>query len=123
MIKRCEYIRKLLPSLVDNPDFGEKRVSSHLQTCLTCQAEMVKYRKLLKLLTELRKQVPSPPSELLIEILDGLEEATKRSALKSLLGRSRVPYLIGITVAVASVGTFLLVATHSRGNRRINLIG
>lgn len=123
MTKRCEYIRRLLPTLVDNPDVGERRVSSHLQTCLTCQAEMVKYRRLLKILGQLRKQVPSPPSELLIEILDGLEEAAKRSALKSLLGRSRVAYLIGITVVVASAGTFLLVTNHSHSNRGINLIG
>lgn len=89
---------------MDGPETAERRVVRHVEGCLRCQAEMVQYRRLLRVLHQLRAQGPEPPPGLLGAILAGLEEAGQRGAIRSVLTGRRVSYVGGLALAVGAAG-------------------
>ena len=51
---RCDEVISLIPGMVDGEASANVAVERHLQTCLRCQAEMARYRRLLRTLAMLR---------------------------------------------------------------------
>src|SRR6185503_14150161 len=49
----CEEVAELLPGLVDS-DERNVGVEAHVESCLRCQAEVARYRKLLRAMALLR---------------------------------------------------------------------
>ena len=114
----CEDVAELLPGIADGSDRADRRVQRHIETCLRCQAELVQYRKLLRVLRQLRTDVLEPAPGLVTGILAGLEEVGEHGAIRSLLSGHRAAYLGGVAVATAAAGAAGALVLVSRASRR-----
>jgi len=85
----CDEVTALLPALVDGDD-ADPQAALHIETCLRCQAELARYRRLLRTLALLRTRYAEPTPGLLGETL----------ASRALAGAS----LIVCAVVVMTVG-------------------
>jgi anti-sigma factor RsiW len=112
---RCDQVATLLPSLVDGVDEANLAVERHVQECLRCQAELARYRKLMRALELLRTRYVEPAPGLLGETLAALTDAAERSAIRTMVTARRLAYAgaIGGT-AVATAATALLIARSRR---------
>ncbi|MGH9066850.1 MAG: anti-sigma factor family protein [Acidimicrobiales bacterium] len=121
---RCDQVTDLLPGIMDGVDRADPRVVVHVETCLKCQAELVQYRRLLKVLHQLRAQGIEPPPGLLGEILAQLEHAGERGAVRSALAGRRLAYLAGLAVAAGAAGAAgvaVLLASRGRAGGKVPL--
>ena len=75
---RCDEIAALLPSLVDGVDETNLVAERHVQECLRCQADLVRYRKLVRNLELLRTRYVEPTPGLLGDTLAALTDAAER---------------------------------------------
>ncbi len=108
MLKQCERFESVLLSMTAD-GLADPAVASHAATCLACQAALVRHRKVLRLLAELRSDEVSVPPTLLDGVLDAVGRAATRSAVRATRSRSRavsafglagVGVLVGIVVGV-----------------------
>ena len=58
-----------LPSILDGGSAAGEMVVEHVGECLRCQAELAKYRKLLRLLNQLRSSRVEPPPGTVDDVL------------------------------------------------------
>lgn len=118
---RCDEVAALLPELVDSDD-RHLGVERHVESCLRCQAELARYRRLLRTLHQLRTQYLEPAPGALAGTLAALEAAAERSVVRSLLSGRRLAYVgIGGT-AVATAATAAVLIARSR-RRSLRLAG
>ncbi len=118
-----------LPALVDVPrdaptsDPGEvhPEVLAHVRTCLRCQAEVARYRRLLRLLHQLRGDVVEPRPASVAAVLEALREESGHRDLRSLLLSRRAAYVGGAVVATAAASAAGVIVWASR--RRVDLAG
>ncbi|MCU1430119.1 MAG: hypothetical protein JWL83_4119 [Actinomycetia bacterium] len=113
---RCDEVAAMLPMLVDDASTPPNlAVEHHVESCLRCQAELARYRRLLRTLHQLRTRFIEPTPGLLGETLAAIEEAAERRAVRSILSGRRLAYAgaIGGT-AVATAATALLIARSRR---------
>ena len=75
---RCDEVAALLPALVDGDAPPNLAVERHVESCLRCQAELARYRRLLRTLQQLRTRYLEPTPGLLGETLVALEEVAER---------------------------------------------
>ena len=109
----------MLPDAVDTttgapfpPD-----VQQHVETCLRCQAELARYRRLLRALQLLRTRYLEPAPGLLAQTLASLEEAGEQRAVRSIVTGRRLAYagaIGGAAVAAGAAATVVLVARSRR---------
>jgi hypothetical protein len=120
---RCDDITPLLPGLVDGESVGTE-VADHVQSCLRCQAELARYRKLLRTLSMLRTYYAEPMPGLLGDTLAAITDAAETGARRTLLSGRRLAYAgaIGGT-AVAAGATALLLIARSRKRAALALAG
>ena len=116
----CEAVFPKLAGVVDGDVEFSLEEQKHATSCLRCQAELVRYRKLLRALHELRTSVIRPAPGLLADILGNLAERGERSAVRSLVTGRRVAYTGGIVVAAAAgiTGAILLGRNRHRQDGR-----
>lgn len=116
---RCEDVADALPQIMDGFETADRKVVRHVETCLRCQAELVQYRKLFRVLHQMRAQGAQPPPGAVGRVLTGLEEAAERGAIRSALAGRRMAYVAGLTAAgaAATAGVVVVVATRSRGGK------
>lgn len=114
----CEDIAEMLPGIVDGDHVADKRIVIHVESCLRCQAELVQYRRLLRVLHQLRTDVLEPAPGVLTGILAGLAEAGEQRAIHSRLRGHRAAYIGGVAVATAAAGAAGAVVLVSRASRR-----
>jgi len=119
---RCEDVAAMLPGLVDGSAVADRRVARHVESCLRCQAELVQYRKLLRVLHNLRTEVLTPAPGLLSDILTRIEAAGEQRAVRSMLTGRRVAYVGALAAATAAAGAAGAIVLVSR-NRRVRLAG
>ncbi|MDP9006435.1 MAG: hypothetical protein M3N15_05925 [Actinomycetota bacterium] len=112
----------MLAASIEGDEGDDWRVRHHVGTCLRCQAELARYRKLVRTLHGLRSEVFDPGPGLVAEVLASLEEAGERHLLRSLLSGHKVVYVGGLAVATAGAAGALVMASRSRG-RRVPLAG
>ena len=93
----------------------------HVESCLRCQAELARYRKLLRTLRTLRADVFDPGPGFVADVLASLEDAGERHVLRSLLSGHKVAYVGGLAVATAGAAGAMVIA-RNRG-RRVPLAG
>src|SRR5207244_4399490 len=67
-------------------------MQTHIESCLRCQAELARYRRMLRALQQLRTRFLEPSPSLLAQTLAALEEAGERHAVRSLLSGRRLAY-------------------------------
>jgi len=109
---RCDDLARALSATSDGEPL-DGRAGRHVGSCLRCQAELAQYRKLIKLLRTVRTEVLSPGPSLAADILEGLEHAGERSALRSLL-HGRRPGRLGGLAAAAAAGAGVVVVSRRR---------
>jgi hypothetical protein len=131
----CGEVAELLPALVDlplgrtatwsgtpttppgpataDPAVGEE-VVAHVGTCLRCQAELARYRRLLARLHQLRGDVVAPLPSSVAAVLAALEEAGDHGAVRSLLHSRAAAYVGGAVVATAAASAGMLVWVNRR---------
>jgi hypothetical protein len=114
----CEAVAERLPAIVDAGEEAHGPVIRHVERCLRCQAELAQYRRLLRVLHQLRTEVIEPAPGLLADILAAIEAAGERRAIRSLLRGRRVAYLGGIAAATAAGAAAGVIVAVSRSRRR-----
>jgi hypothetical protein len=117
---RCEEIDVALAGIVDGSAETSPDVDEHIATCLRCQAELVRYRRLLRALRLLRSRYLEPSPGLLADTLVSLEEAVERELARSARSR-RIAYAaaIGGTAVTAAATAAVLIARSRRGAERL----
>jgi hypothetical protein len=117
---RCDEIALLLPAAVDANQAVAPDVQQHIESCLRCQAELARYRRMLRGLQLLRTQFLEPAPGLLTATLAAIEEASERRAIHSLLTGKRIAYAGAIGGALAAAaGTAAAVLVHRARRRTI----
>jgi hypothetical protein len=112
---RCDEVASRLPSIMAGAVVADSAVVEHVETCLACHAELARYRKMLRMLGQLRFQPADPPPGLLADVLEALDAAARRRVVRSLLTGRRVAYASGIAGAAAVAA--LVVAARVRSTR------
>ena len=68
---RCDEVAEALPRLLEGPNRADRHVVRHVESCLRCQAELARYRRMLRLLGQLRAQHPPLPPGALGSVAGG----------------------------------------------------
>jgi anti-sigma factor RsiW len=120
---QCEDVARLLPETVDANFPVDLSVQSHIEACLRCQAELARYRRMLRALQQLRTRYLEPSPTLLAQTLASLEEVGERQAMRSLLSGRRLAYAgaIGGAAAAAAATTAVLMARSRRRAAALHL--
>ena len=113
----CERVTPKLAGAVDGSTKLTDREQRHAESCLQCQGELIRYRKLLRALHDLRTQVVTPAPGLLADILGNLGERAERRALRSMITGRRAGYAGGIAVAAAAGVTGIILLSGRNRNR------
>jgi anti-sigma factor RsiW len=98
---RCDEVARILPEAVDSGAAVELSVQRHIETCLRCQAELARYRKMLRGLQLLRTRYLEPAP-----------------GLRAILSCRRLAYVGAIGGAAVAAGTAATVMIVHRSRRR-----
>ncbi|MGH9300313.1 MAG: anti-sigma factor family protein [Acidimicrobiales bacterium] len=115
---RCGDIAHLLPKVLDNDPHADSAAVAHVSTCLRCQAELARYRRLMRLLHQMREMAPPPPPGLVSELMAGLETAARRGVVTSALTGRRTGVLAATGLVGASV-LWMMVSMRRSGHGAI----
>jgi hypothetical protein len=111
----CEDVAHVLAGIGDGSAKPSPPQRAHIEACLHCQAELVHYRRLLRVLRSMWSDVAEPSPGTLAAVLAHVEAAGDARALRSLLSGRRAAYLGGVVVATAASAAGVLVwATRRR---------
>jgi hypothetical protein len=119
---RCDEVTALLPALVDGEPIGFE-AERHVDTCLRCQAELARYRRLLRTLSMLRTRYAEPTPGLLGETLAAITDAAENGARHTLLSGRRIAYASAIGGSAIAVGTTAAVLIARSRKRSLRLAG
>ncbi len=116
--ERCRETIRALPMIADpaeiDPD--DARPTAHVRTCLRCQAELVRYRTVLRMLRQLREEGVGVPDGAVVEVLEALTAAY--SGRPPGRAARRLALVGGLTVAaVAGMATATVAAGRTRAAR------
>ena len=112
----CEEVTTLLPGMVDGDLDVDPAALQHVETCLRCQAELARYRRLLRGLGALRTTYLEPAPGGLAQTLNALAAEGERRVARSILSGRRV-VVAGAAIggaAVAGAATAAVIAARSR---------
>jgi hypothetical protein len=118
MPTQCDEIAALLPQVVDSSEPVALPVQRHVESCLRCQAELARYRRMLRGLQLLRTQYFEPTPGLLAGTLATITAAGERRAVTSVLTKKRLAYAGAVAGAVAAAGTTTVALVVARAKRR-----
>jgi hypothetical protein len=114
----CDQLVDELAGAAEQPERLDAGIRQHVEHCLRCQAELVQYRKLLRVMRTMRTEVLAPAPGMLADILAAVEEAGERHAIRSLVTGRRAAYLGGLAAATAAGAAGAIVfASRSRRGR------
>jgi hypothetical protein len=118
---RCEEATSLLPGLVDG-DTISLDVQRHVDSCLRCQAELARYRRLLRTLAALRTRYIEPTPGLLGETLAAITDAAEHGARRTLVSGRRLAFAGAIGGgALAAGATAAVLIARSRRRSAVGL--
>ena len=114
----CDELSTRLAAAVDDPSVLGPDDHAHLASCLRCQAEVARERRLRRSLAGLADLVVLPPDDLLEQVYGALDGLDGRHVL-----HRRVAWVGGIAAATAAAagGAFVLAARTRR--HRLALAG
>jgi len=120
---RCDEITPLLPGFVDG-DPVSFEVQRHIDSCLRCQAELARYRRLLRTLALLRTRYAEPTPGLLGDTLAAITDAAEQGARRTLLSGRTLAYAGAIGgSALAAGATAVVLIARSRRRSTLRLAG
>jgi hypothetical protein len=70
----CEHVARFLPAYVAGEETLDPRTLAHVAECLRCQAEIARYRRMLRTLHGLRLDREVAPASLLGSVISGLDQ-------------------------------------------------
>lgn len=113
---RCDEAARHLPKVIDGA--VPPAVAAHVDGCLRCQVESVRYRRVARTLRQLQAQVADPTPDLVPEILSWIDEAQASGAARSARYR-RAAYVAAAATAATAAGAAgaLVIAARSRRGR------
>lgn len=111
----CDAVTPLLAGVADGSVETTAAVRDHVGTCLRCQREVARYRRLIRTLHHLRGEIIEPPPGAVAGVLAALEEAGERGSIHSLLTGRRAAYAGGVA-AVTAAATLVVWASRKRLN-------
>ena len=115
---QCEAVAEALPRLLDGSVRADRQLVRHVQTCLRCQAELARYRRLLRLLGQMRDQHPALPPGALGSALAAVEDRAGQELVRSALRGRRLALVgAGALAAGAAVAAAALLAGRGRSTR------
>lgn len=115
----CDDVTRQLPAAVDHGEAVAPEVQRHIETCLRCQAEVARYRKMLRGLHLLRTRYLEPAPGLLAETLAAIEAEGERQARRAILSGRRLAYAGAIGGAAVAAGAAGAVMIVHRSRRRV----
>ncbi len=111
----CQDVAAALPLILEGGSEAASVTIAHVQGCLACQAELARYRKVVRLLHQLQATEIEPPPGVVAGVLSSLEAAASRHMIRSLLTGRRVAYGTAVLAAGgAATGLVALARTRSR---------
>ena len=120
---RCDEIVPRLPGLVDGDPITFD-VQRHIDSCLRCQAELARYRRLLRTLAMLRTRYAEPTPGLLGDTLAAITDVAEQGARRTLLSGRRLAYAGAIGgSALAAGATAAVLIARSRRRSALSLAG
>lgn len=111
---RCDQAAVLLPGYVDGTVDVPPELEVHLASCLRCQAELARYRRLLRTLRQLRSQFFEPTPGLLGDTLTALGDAAERSLARTIFTGRHLAYAGAAAGAAAFAGAAVVIIARSR---------
>ena len=114
---RYEDVADLLPGIVDGTVVPDERTRAFIESDLRCQAELARYRRLVRSLGALRVQYLEPAPGLLAATLNSLAEEGERRVARSVLTGRRLAYAgaaLGATAVAGAAATALVMARSRR---------
>jgi len=116
---QCDDVARQLPAAVDHGEAVSPEVQRHIETCLRCQAEVARYRKMLRGLHLLRTRYLEPAPGLLAQTLAAIEAEGERQARRAILSGRRLAYAGAIGGAAVAAGAAGAVMIVHRARRRV----
>lgn len=113
----CQKVIEELALVVDETESPSRVLLAHLDHCDACQAELSHYRRLLRMLADLKSESERLPDGIIADLVGGFSVLAERRALRDLLVRRRGTYLIGLGVFVVT-SSLLLAMLRSRSHHR-----
>jgi anti-sigma factor RsiW len=111
----CDQVAEHLPELVDTElDAGPAEVVAHIESCLRCQAELARYRKLLRALGMLRTRYLDPAPGALGATLAALSDRAERRTARAVMSGRRLAYAGAIGGTVATAATVAAIVARKR---------
>lgn len=115
----CEWVAAVLPDLAGSRALPPTALAEHVETCLSCQAELARYHRLLRMLSQLAADRVELPPGALGDLLTAIGAAARRGAIRSALAGRRVAYGAGLLAGCLAVtGAVALGRLHGSGRRR-----
>ncbi len=109
-VPSCDEVALELPAILDRESCAPAQLVRHVQSCLHCQAELARYRRLLRLLHQLRATEVDPPAGVVSEVLSAIEEVASRRMIGSLLTGRRLGYAAALTAAGGAAAALVTLA-------------
>ena len=100
---RFEDVAELLPGIVDGTVTVDDRTREFIESDLRCQAELARYRKLLRTLEQLRTRYFEPSPGLLAATLTALAEEGERRVVHSIITGKRLAVAGAAIAAIAGM--------------------
>ncbi len=111
----CSEVAVQLPRILDDGLPASAPLVAHVETCLSCQAELARYRKLIRLLHQLAATEVDPPPGLVADVLEVVGTAAKRRMVRSVLTGRSLAYAGAVVAAGgAAAGLVALARGHAR---------
>lgn len=114
----CAEVAAGLPAVLDGTAVASPVLVAHVESCLACQAELARYRRLVGLMRQLRSAEVAVPPGIVGEVLTALEAAANRRAIRSVLTGRRVAYGAAVVAGAGAGAGILLVALARRSGAR-----
>ena len=108
----CDEVRAELPAVLDREGSAQAGLVEHVEYCLSCQAELARYRRLVRLLHQLRSSEATLAPGVVSDVLAAIEQAASRRAVRSVLTGRRLAYASAVVVGVG-VAIFVLGLTRA----------
>jgi anti-sigma factor RsiW len=111
---QCDDVSRALADVVDT-DITDVAVERHIEQCLRCQAELARYRRMLRGLDELRTRHLEPTPGLLPQTLAAIDAVADQSHLRLLITNRRLAYAgAGVALAAGAISAVLLARSRRR---------
>jgi ATP phosphoribosyltransferase regulatory subunit HisZ len=111
---RCERAARHLPAAAEGASALPADVAAHVERCLRCQVEVLRYRRIARAMRQLGQQSAAPASGLALDVAS-LIQAAGGDAESRLSRHRRTAYLAAATAAGAAGA--LVIASRSRRGR------